>query len=397
MTKIINTSPIPENTALPGDLVCFSHLRWNFVYQRPQHLLSRFAKANRVFFIEEPVFSESPDSLQITLTEENVLVVIPQLQTGEETKNKEDRLYHLVSRLFSQMQVNQYIFWYYTPMALAFTGKFNPTVIIYDCMDELSAFKFAPPELKTLEASLMKSADVVFTGGQSLYEAKKDLHPNIHPFPSSIDKEHFNRARLKTSDPADQQSIPHPRFGFYGVIDERFDIDLIKKVAEKKPDWHFVLVGPVVKIDPATLPKNKNIHYLGGKSYQELPSYLSGWDVAIIPFALNESTRFISPTKTPEYLAAGKPVISTSIRDVVNPYGKLELVHIADTADEFIKAGNAELDGKDKSSWKTKTDEFLKELSWDNTWKRMMELIGQCFAQNDNTTTTIKTKEKQYV
>lgn len=396
MTKSYNTPSIPVNNELPRDLICFSHLRWNFVYQRPQHLLSRFAKTFRVFFIEEPLYTEDADNLQITLTVENVFVVIPQLQQGENSYSNDERIFSLLSRLFRQLEVNRYIFWYYTPMALSFSDKFKPELTIYDCMDELSAFKFAPPQLKILEASLMKSADVVFTGGQSLYEAKKHLHPNIHPFPSSIDKDHFFRARLHTTDPEDQQNIPHPRFGFYGVIDERMDIELIRNVAEKRPDWHFVIIGPVVKIDPATLPGNKNIHYLGSKSYNELPSYLSGWDIAFIPFALNESTRFISPTKTPEYLAAGKPVISTSIKDVVNPYGIKELVHIADTAEEFIKAANTELSTKEKSTWKKRTDEFLSEQSWDHTWKKMMEEIVKCIGKKEFST-PIKTKETLYV
>lgn len=396
MTKSYNTPIIPTNNELPRDLICFSHLRWNFVYQRPQHLLSRFAKTFRVFFIEEPVYSEASDNLQITLTVENVFVVIPQLQQGEHSYSNDERIFSLLSRLFRHLEINKYIFWYYTPMALSFSDKFKPELTIYDCMDELSAFKFAPPQLKTLEASLMKSANVVFTGGQSLFEAKKDLHPNIHPFPSSIDKDHFYRARLNTAEPADQQKIPHPRFGFYGVIDERMDIELIRKVAEEKPDWQFVIIGPVVKIDPASLPKKKNIHYLGSKSYNELPSYLGGWDIAFIPFALNESTKFISPTKTPEYLAAGKPVISTSIRDVVNPYGIQELVHIADTAEEFIKAATTELSTKEKNTWKRRTDEFLAEQSWDHTWKKMMDEIIKCFSTKEITTPT-KTKEKLYV
>lgn len=396
MTKTYNTSTTPVNTELPKDLVCFSHLRWNFVYQRPQHLLSRFAKKFRVFFIEEPLWQESADTLQLTLTDENVFVVIPQLQSGENSHSIDDRIYSLISRLFQQLEIRRFVAWYYTPMALSFSEKFKPEITIYDCMDELSAFKFAPPQLKELEAALMKKADVVFTGGHSLYEAKKDKHPNIHPFPSSIDKDHFNRARLNTSEPADQKSIPHPRFGFYGVIDERMDIQLIGEVAEQKPDWHFVIIGPVVKIDPATLPRHSNIHYLGGKSYNELPSYLGGWDIAIIPFALNESTRFISPTKTPEYLAGGKPVISTSIRDVVNPYATQELVHIADDPSKFIAAATSELKTTDKSSWLKKTDQFLANVSWDKTWKKMMDLIHDCVHSKQITTTT-KTKEKLYV
>jgi UDP-galactopyranose mutase len=262
-------------------------------------------------------------------------------------------------------------------MALAIGNSFTPNMIIYDCMDELSLFKNAPQELKDREKELFNRADLVFTGGYNLYYAKKKCHHNIYPFPSSIDKQHFMHGRDSIKDPEDQKNIPHPRFGFYGVIDERFDINLIEQVAKKRPEWQFIILGPVVKIDPESLPKLNNIHYLGGKKYEELPLYLSGWDIAVIPFVLNDSTKFISPTKTPEYLAAGKPVISTSITDVVTPYGANKLVHIADTAKQFIKAAESELKRKekDKALWLQKVDAFLSQNSWDKTWSRMNQLI----------------------
>jgi len=280
--------------------------------------------------------------------------------------------------------------WYYTPMALHYSDHLNPSLIIYDCMDELSAFKFAPPELKKLEARLFESADLVFTGGYSLYQAKKHLHHNIHPFPSSIDKAHFQSARLCGKDPSDQFNIPHPRFGFYGVIDERFHVSLINELSLLRPDWHFIFIGPVIKIDPALLPVRENIHYLGSKNYKELPAYLSGWDVAILPFELNESTRYISPTKTPEYLAGGKPVISTSITDVVSPYADLGLVHIADTAEEFIIEAEKIFKGNNKSEWEKKVDKYLLNISWNKTWHDMTELIEEALEKR----LKVKTKKE---
>ena len=273
-------------------------------------------------------------------------------------------------------------------MALQNSSSFKPELVIYDCMDELSAFKFAPAELKLMEAELFKKSQIVFTGGYSLYHAKKSSHNNIYPFPSSIDKPHFLQARKKVADPEDQAAISKVRFGFYGVIDERFNIKLIEEVATKKPDWQFILVGPVVKINEADLPRRNNIHYLGSKSYNELPFYLSGWDIAMIPFEKNESTKFISPTKTPEYLAGGKPVISSSITDVVNPYGEKRLVQIADTAEEFIACAEMEL-AKDKQAynrWLKNVDAFLADLSWDVTANKMMNCINQSMiVLNDNT------------
>ncbi|MGN6400988.1 MAG: glycosyltransferase family 1 protein [Flavisolibacter sp.] len=376
------------------DLVCFSHLRWGFVFQRPNHLLTRFSKHQRVFFIEEPIFYDGNDKLHIENFNENLYVITPYIKHGLKEKEVHNLQRKFLTNLFTNMQVNRYFSWYYTPMALPFTDHLTPELTIYDCMDELSAFKFAPPELTIREKELFKKADIVFTGGHSIYESKKTAHHNIYPFPSSIDKHHFAVARTTKNDPADQAHIPHPRFGFFGVVDERFDIELLDGVAKAKPDWHFIILGPVVKIDPATLPNYANIHYLGGKKYEELPAYIAGWDIATIPFAMNESTRFISPTKTPEYLAAGKPVISTPIKDVVSPYGDHKLVHIVNNAEEFLAAAETELKKKRKTAWLKKVDEFLAFNSWDRTWSQMVRNIEDTLQV---TALKNKVKEKIYV
>ncbi len=361
----------------PPALVCLSHLRWDFVYQRPQHLLTRCAKERPLFFIEEPIFGSYPASrMEISRRESGVWVVVPHLPEGLSAEAIAAAQQLLIDELFAEQDIYQYILWYYTPMAMSFTRHLKPMAVVYDCMDELSLFAGAPPALKKCEAELFKCADLVFTGGQSLYESKVNQHPNVYAFPSSIDRAHFAQARNFTGEPADQADIPHPRLGFFGVIDERMDLDLLSGIAETRPDWHLVIIGPVVKIDPAILPCQDNIHYLGGKSYQELPAYIAGWDVALLPFAHNESTRFISPTKTPEYLAAGKPVVSTSIRDVVRPYGQLGLVQIADTVTEFVAAVEAAMNQKpDESELLNQVDAFLKQTSWDSTWAGMIQLV----------------------
>jgi len=359
-----------------ADLVCFSHLRWDFVYQRPQHLLTRCARDRRVFFIEEPIYGNGSMRLDVREAEAGVFVVVPQLPDGLRSEIAINAVMKEMTRqLFFENHINQYVFWYYTPMALKFTDHFSPIASIYDCMDELSAFKGANSELPLLEKQLFRCVDLVFTGGQSLYEAKCNQHGAVHAFPSSIDASHFRKARTAVKDPEDQSSIPHPRLGFFGVIDERFDSELLHQVAAQRPDWNFVIIGPVVKIDPDSLPKHRNIHYLGSKKYDELPDYLSGWDIALLLFARNESTRFISPTTTPEYLAAGKPVISTSITDVVRPYGELKLVEIADTPDEFIQAAEKIFLDSSRSEWLARVDAFLQDISWDKTWAQMSELI----------------------
>jgi UDP-galactopyranose mutase len=357
------------------DLVCLSHLRWDFVYQRPQHLLSRFAGERRVFFFEEPIFGDGPMHLDISQRECGVHVVVPHLPKELRSEEALDSvLKEMIDRLFAEHEIEAHLLWYYTPMACAWTRHLKPLATVYDCMDELSAFKGAPPILKDREEELFKRADLVFTGGQSLYEAKRHQHPNVYAFPSSIDSAHFAQARSIAVDPPDQADIPRPRLGFFGVIDERMDLELLRAMAEARPDWQLVIIGPVVKIDPNELPALSNIHYLGGKSYAELPAYLAGWDVALLPFARNESTRFISPTKTPEYLAAGCPVVSTSIRDVVRPYGQMGLVHIADTPEEFVAAAETAMTGNAAERLR-EVDAFLSQTSWDRTWKRMTELI----------------------
>jgi UDP-galactopyranose mutase len=241
-------------------------------------------------------------------------------------------------------------------------------------MDELSAFRGAPTELAQRERQLFELADLVFTGGRTLYEAKRSKHRSVHAFPSSVDVTHFGQARRETEEPADQAVIPHPRLGFFGVIDERFDVPLLAGLADLRPEWQFVIIGPVVKIDPASLPKAPNVHYLGGKQYAELPAYIAGWDVAMLLFARNESTKYISPTKTPEYLAAGRPVVSTSITDVITPYADQGLVKIADTPEAFVSAAEELMEG-DAEARQIRADAFLSTMSWDKTWRQMSDLI----------------------
>jgi UDP-galactopyranose mutase len=378
------------------DIICYSHLRWNFVYQRPQHLLSRFAKHFRIFFVEEPLYDAEKPFLDNYHSKEGVWTVVPHLREGTTEIEAVQIQQHLLHEFFDFFKISRYLFWYYTPMALTISDSFTPLLTIYDCMDELSAFKNAPSRLKELEAQLMKKADLVFTGGQSLYEAKKGQHPCLFPFPSSIDKKHFGKSRNITLEPTDQYLIPKPRIGFFGVIDERMDLDLLEKLSHERPEWQFVIIGPVVKIDAALLPVAPNIHYLGGKSYEELPNYLAGWDVAMMPFAINESTRFISPTKTPEYLAGGKPVVSTPIADVVSPYGENGLVYIAHSPEAFIEGIEKELQMDNREGWLKAVDAFLEKNSWDNTVEKMLYHINTKIEAKQQSNTIIQ-KENEYV
>lgn len=372
------TSPhAPETTGKNNRplLVSLSHLRWDFVFQRPQHLLTRAANHFDVVFIEEPLFADGEARFDISERPNGIRVAQPILPHGTAEPAATLHQQALVDHVVAQAEGRDLIFWYYTPMALSFSRHIAPDLIVFDKMDELSAFKNAPPLLVKLEEELLARADVVFTGGVSMHEAAQHRHDNIHCFPSSIDMAHFAVARDKSvADPVDQASLPHPRLGFFGVIDERMDVDLVAAVADLRPDWQFVMIGPVVKIDPATLPQRPNIHWLGGRQYADLPAYLAHWDVGFMPFAINEATRFISPTKTPEFLAAGLPVVSTPIRDVVRPYGEKGLVEIAATAEEVVKAAETCL-SRDRASWLAAVDQQLASGSWDKTWETMLGLM----------------------
>ena len=352
------------------DLICFSHLRWDFVYQRPQHLLSRAARTRRVVFIEEATHDVARPCLETRRDESGVTIAVPHLPREAGPMH----IRTLLDFFLSAHGIHDFVAWYYTPMALEFSAHLRPVATIYDCMDELSAFAGAPPGIQDKERALLARADLVLTGGHSLYEAKRALHGNVHECPSSVDVPHFALARQPLPEPADQETIPRPRIGFFGVLDERLDRELLADIAQRSPGWQFVMVGPVAKIDPDHLPSLPNIHYLGPKAYKELPGYIAGWDVAMLPFARNEATRFISPTKTPEYLAAGRPVVSTSVPDVVRPYGHEGLARIADTPALFVEAIRAAL-CEPASRWLPRADAFLSGNSWDATWSRISERL----------------------
>ena len=366
---------IPSHSPKPL-LICFSHLRWSFVWQRPQHLLSLAARDYRVLFIEEPLLAPVHEAhLDISNGPGAVTVVVPVLPESLDPEDLRNERKRLLDDLLEEIGAPVAVSWFYTPMALDSYGHVEADVCVYDCMDELSAFRNAPPGLHRYEAELFERADVVFTGGQSLFEAKRDYHANVHCFPSSIDAAHFRQARKPCGpDPSDQVNIGRPRIGFFGVIDERMDPSLVAEMAELKPNWQLVIIGPYAKIDPADLPRKPNIHWLGAKQYEELPSYLAHWDLGFMPFAINEATRFISPTKTPEFLAAGLPVVSTPVTDVVRTYGGDGYVEIAKNAREMVEKATMLLK-RPRATWLERVDQMLAITSWDSTWRKMSQEI----------------------
>ncbi|HFZ8995166.1 TPA: NAD(P)-binding protein [Citrobacter freundii] len=358
----------------------FSHLRWDFVFQRPQHLMTRLAQHYRIIFIEEPVFSTEKPELKRTHPAPNVTVIQP--HTPSTAPGFHDGQIAYLEALLTELKEpdETSLAWFYTPMALPLLKVFTPAVVVYDCMDELAAFDKAPRQLLQRESALLTRADLVFTGGPSLYEARKGRHANIHCFSSSVDAIHFEQARDRANHHPLQNAIPHPRLGYCGVIDERVDVSLIATLADTHPQWQIVMVGPVVKIDPATLPKRENIHYLGMQPYQALPQFLAGWDVCLMPFALNESTRFISPTKVLEYMAAELPVVSTAITDVEKPYA--HVVAIAHDHAAFLRACEEALtlSPEARRAQQQMMQEIVANTSWDKTVQRMYELIEKEFS-----------------
>jgi protoporphyrinogen oxidase/glycosyltransferase involved in cell wall biosynthesis len=369
-------------------LIVFSHLRWHFVYQRPQHLLTRMAQRYKVLFVEEPVHAEGPARFERESVAPNVEVLRP-LTSVEAPGFHDDQLSMLKPLLAAHLRealIDDYLVWFYTPMALPLLAELRPRAVVYDCMDELSAFKFAPRQMQQREAALLKSADLVLTGGPSLYEAKRRLHHNVVCLPSAVDAHHYDPAHalLRSEQMCKAVSlqglIARPRLGFFGVIDERFDLALIGELATAHPDWQLVMVGPIVKIDPESLPKAPNLHWLGPQSYDVLPQLVAGWDICLLPFALNESTRFISPTKTLEYMAAEKPIVSTPVHDVVSLYG--ELVAVVPDAKAFAQACN-QLLGETPLARDARVEAMratVARATWDNAAQGILKALDDVLA-----------------
>ncbi|MBF0694224.1 MAG: glycosyltransferase [Flavobacterium sp.] len=363
------TSATPTNVSDNSetyDMVVFCHLRWEFVYQRPQHIISRMAKSQKILFIEEPIpHSESEkNTANFIEVSENIHVLQPKVDSLEDIKN-------VIPKYVNNTAIE--IGWFYSPSFVVLLDHFSFSKIVYDCMDELSLFKGAPVQLLDQEKFLMSNANIVFTGGKSLYDSKKRLHKNVYCFPSSVDQLHFAKALNGVEIPADIANLPHPIVGYFGVIDERLDLELLNQTAINNPDVSFAMIGPLAKIHESDLPRPGNIHYLGMKSYEELPGYLKTFSVAMMPFALNDATKYISPTKTLEYMAAGKPIISTPIKDVVRDYQ--HCVTIVESADEFGKAIQYHLENMNDLSLEIAYSEILERTSWDNTADKMNLLI----------------------
>jgi UDP-galactopyranose mutase len=387
--------PLPTSTRETPErptLIVLCHLRWGFVFQRPQHLLTRLARRFEVVFVEEPVFDAGPARLEHSHPAEGVEVLTPRTPAKAPGFHDEQLalLQPLLEAFVEQRGIRSPVVWLYTPMALPLVEALHPRALVYDCMDDLASFKFAPTALVGRERFLLEQADVVLTGGPSLHEARRATRPDAVCLPSAVDIDHFSPANLRSdSDQAIAAQALHaglhaPRIGFYGVIDERLDLDLVAGLADARPDWVIVMVGPVVKIDPAALPRRPNIRWIGMQAYETLPYLLAQWDVAMLPFALNESTRFISPTKTLEYMAAGVPAVTTPIQDVISLYG--DVVRVAADVRGFVDAVNAALEesAEDRARRSEASQRILERSTWNVAAAKVLERLAPHLERGDD-------------
>lgn len=354
------------------DIVVFSHLRWNFVYQRPQHILSRLAKSYNILFVEEP-FQPNAENENTS----SIHQVLPNLAVFNTYAENIDSTLKLLKDKLGNQTIE--MAWFYSPSFVNALNILSFKKVIFDCMDELTLFKNAPTILIEQEKELLLKSDIVFTGGKSLYTAKQKHHHNVHCFPSSVDRKHFEKAQNGIKVPDEMDALSGIVVGYYGVVDERIDYELLEKTAQLCPTVDFVLIGPFAKVNPESLPSLPNIHFLGMRTYEQLPNYLKRFDVAMMPFAMNDATKFISPTKTLEYMAGGKSIISTPVYDVVRDYA--QHIEIVENAEQFTAAIN-KLICLHKASYYLKYQEILDRTSWDNTVSNMHNLMEQLVEEN---------------
>lgn len=349
-------SPTPPSAASPPPLLVHSHLRWDFVWQRPQQMLARLAARAPVYFVEEPVaVAEARAHLVVTTPTPGVTRILPVLPRGATSSGatSSDHDLHLVAELLCQLfgpdgalagGARGATQWFYSPMsAPVMLGRLaehlRTGAVVYDCMDELRNFRYAPPDLGRREQQLLRRADLVLAGGHRLWQARARVHANAHFIGCGVDVAHFAAGR-EVARPTDLGPVDRPVMGYYGVIDERLDYELIDQLARAHPEATVAMVGPVVKVDPDALPAAENLRWLGARAYAELPAYSAAFAVCLMPFALNAATAYINPTKALEYMAAGRPVVSTAVPDVLHHFRPV--ARVGHTRTEFVaEAGRA--------------------------------------------------------
>ncbi len=364
-------------TAYP--IIVHSHLGWDWVWQRPQQFLSRFSKRHQILFVEGPLPSDevtvpTPEMREVTefpnITVLRMKMPSSRWNDGAWVDKERRRLVQEVLAGPLGLRFRDSVQWFYDPMAVtAFAGHMGERAIVFDCMDQLSQFKGSPKELIRRERELLAIADVVFAGGPKIGRDKIKHNANTHSYGCGVDIKHFGKARSKTTKiPEDVANLPGPVFGFFGVVDERMDYELVAALADAYPDGSVVIIGPMTKIDPAAVPQRPNLHWLGGRDYQQLPAYVKKFDVCLMPFAINEATEYINPTKALEYMATERPIVSTPVEDVVLQFSGV--VKISQTSEEFIRLCGEAVTAPDQAAIKRG-----KKLSERNSWESIVEAM----------------------
>lgn len=366
-------------------IIVHCHLCWDWVWQRPQQFISRLSQRHKILFVEtigpDATLAAPLARFRIAENFPNVTLLrlqFPAWRWGDANYVDSERR-RLVQEFLAGPVAGQFeqpVQWFYDPMALrSFSGHMGEILTVYDCMDELSKFATAPPEIVERERELLAQAEVVFTGGRKLFESKSRFHDNCHFYGCGVDGKHFGQALDENAlIHPDIKNIKRPVLGYFGVVDERMDYRLLAKLADANPNWSVAMVGPVLKVDEKTMPRRPNLHWLGQRAYSDLPAFCKAFDVCLMPFALNEATEFINPTKALEYMATGRPIVSTAVPDVVRNFGSV--IKIAEDSNDFISICKQVLKQRDEDAISAGLA-LARDNSWDSIVSRLENHVDE--------------------
>jgi glycosyltransferase involved in cell wall biosynthesis len=364
---------------MPADLIVLSHVRWTDAWQRPHHVVSRLARERRTWFVEGPSPGGHQPPRLVTLADGDVTRAwLEPPPTGEgdgdaagpETVETYRRL---LPGLVGPADGDRVV-WLCTPLALDIAGALDPTVLVYDvAIDELLSLRGVPQGVALAQKEALARADVVFTASPSLHRSVIEQgRPDAHLAPGGVDPAHFAAARRPRTDRG------RPVAGYVGPIDERIDVALVAALATALADWEIRIVGPVGGIDPAALPRAANITYPGPVPYAALPEVMADLDVAVMPLAVGAAPRSTNPTTALEHLAAGLPVVTTPVPDVVTQFGTI--VDVADDAGAFALACVRAL-GQSRRRHRNRVAQLLRRHDWDAVTAGMAAVVHDAGTQ----------------
>jgi len=356
-----------------------SIIQWYEVWQRPQHFASNLSRKYKTCYISPVPVHHIVGQVHVWLSRrlkrlaQRLWVFVPLLLPGENKVGLIRALNRLLwvgyaKEAALRLGTARPVVWINFPFNPRLAKSLSPRAVVYDVMDEFVEFSIAPRKARRMEEEVLNRASFVSTGTYALYEKKTALHPHVRYIPCGVDFELFNSVvKRKPPRPQDFPKARAPVFGYFGTLNERIDAELIEEVARRRPGWLFVLIGPIQRSYGGTRQLG-NVYYLGLKPYKLLPTYLAHFDVCTMPYRITEATKSISPVKLLEYFAAGKPVITTRIPDVLRFYESL--VWVVDGADDFITKGEALL--RMIQSGHLSYDQYV-EVARQRSWEQMAE------------------------